>query len=374
MEIYLDNAATTKPCPQAVAAVMQGLTTTWGNPSAVHQLGLDAEKAVKHARGQVAHALGCSPEQLFFTSGGTEGDNFAVFSVAQRYHKRGHHIITTAVEHHAVLHPIQALEAQGFEVTYLQPQPDGTVSPQELLSALRKDTILVSIMMVNNETGAVNDIARLAQLTHQKSTAVFHTDAVQGFCKVPFRASSLGADIISVSSHKIQGPKGCGAVYVDKKLHLPPVMYGGGQEKNMRSGTENVPMILGFGAACEAASDHLADKLHAMEQRKAQCLTLLAQKVPQAVILGSHQAPHIISLAIPGVRSQGLIGYLQERGVYVSAGSACSRGHRSRVLEAMHFPPEQIDGSIRVSFCFDTTAEDIEGFVSALKEAVLGLT
>lgn len=374
MEIYLDNAATTKPCPQAVAAVMQGLTTTWGNPSAVHQLGLDAEKAVKHARGQVAHALGCSAEQLFFTSGGTEGDNFAVFSVAQRYHKRGRHIITTAVEHHAVLHPIQALEAQGFEITYLQPQPDGTVSPQELLSALRKDTILVSIMMVNNETGAVNDIARLAKLTHQKSTAVFHTDAVQGFCKVPFRASSLGADIISVSSHKIQGPKGCGAVYVDKKLHLPPVMYGGGQEKNMRSGTENVPMILGFGAACEAASDHLADKLHAMEQRKAQCLTLLAQKVPQAVILGSHQAPHIISLAIPGVRSQGLIGYLQERGVYVSAGSACSRGHRSHVLEAMHFPPEQIDGSIRVSFCFDTTAEDIEGFVSALKEAVLGLT
>ncbi len=373
LEIYLDNAATTKPCPQAVAAVMQGLTTTWGNPSAVHQLGLDAEKAVKHARGQVAHALGCSAEQLFFTSGGTEGDNFAVFSVAQRYHKRGRHIITTAVEHHAVLHPIQALEAQGFEITYLQPQPDGTVSPQDLLSVLRKDTILVSIMMVNNETGAVNDIARLAKLTHQKSTAVFHTDAVQGFCKVPFRASSLGADIISVSSHKIQGPKGCGAVYVDKKLHLPPVMYGGGQEKNMRSGTENVPMILGFGAACEAASDHLADKLHAMEQRKEQCLTLLAQKVPQAVILGSHQAPHIISLAIPGVRSQGLIGYLQEQGVYVSAGSACSRGHRSHVLEAMHFPPEQIDGSIRVSFCFDTTAEDIEGFVSALKEAVHGL-
>ena len=374
MEIYLDNAATTKPCPAAVAAVMEALTENWGNPSAVHQLGLQAEKAVKQARQQVAAVLGCSPDQLFFTSGGTEGDNFAVFSVAQRYHKRGRHIITTAVEHHAVLRPIQALEAQGFEVTYLKPEADGTVSPAALLSALRKDTILVSIMMVNNETGAVNDIARLAKLTHQKSTAVFHTDAVQGFCKIPFRASALGADIISVSSHKIQGPKGCGAVYVDKKLHLPPVMYGGGQEKNMRSGTENVPMILGFGAACQAAAEGLPEKLRAMEQRKQQCLQLLEEKVPQAVILGSHQAPHVISLAVPGVRSQGLIGCLQEKGVYVSAGSACSRGHRSHVMEAMGFAPELIDGSIRVSTCFDTTPEEIEGFVSALAEAVHALT
>ncbi len=374
MEIYLDNAATTKPCPAAVAAVMEALTENWGNPSAVHQLGLRAEKAVKQARQQVAAVLGCSPDQLFFTSGGTEGDNFAVFSVAQRYHKRGRHIITTAVEHHAVLRPIQALEAQGFEVTYLKPEADGTISPAALLGALRKDTILVSIMMVNNETGAVNDIARLAKLTHQKSTAVFHTDAVQGFCKVPFRASTLGADIVSVSSHKIQGPKGCGAVYVDKKLHLPPVMYGGGQEKNMRSGTENVPMILGFGAACQAASEGLPEKLRTMERRKQQCLQLLEEKVPQAVILGSHQAPHVISLAVPGVRSQGLIGCLQEKGVYVSAGSACSRGHRSHVMEAMGFAPELIDGSIRVSTCFDTTPEEIEGFVSALAEAVHALT
>ncbi len=374
MEIYLDNAATTKPCPAAVAAVMEALTENWGNPSAVHQLGLRAEKAVKQARQQVAAVLGCSPDQLFFTSGGTEGDNFAVFSVAQRYHKRGRHIITTAVEHHAVLRPIQALEAQGFEVTYLKPEADGTISPAALLGALRKDTILVSIMMVNNETGAVNDIARLAKLTHQKSTAVFHTDAVQGFCKVPFRASTLGADIVSVSSHKIQGPKGCGAVYVDKKLHLPPVMYGGGQEKNMRSGTENVPMILGFGAACQAASEGLPEKLRTMERRKQQCLQLLDEKVPQAVILGSHQAPHVISLAVPGVRSQGLIGCLQEKGVYVSAGSACSRGHRSHVMEAMGFAPELIDGSIRVSTCFDTTPEEIEGFVLALAEAVHALT
>lgn len=370
MENYLDNAATTRPCPQAVAAVTKALTEVWGNPSAVHGRGLQAEKAVKHAREQVAQAMGCSPEQLFFTSGGTEGDNFAVFSVAQKYHKRGKHIITTAVEHHAVLNPIRQLESQGFSVTYLTPGEDGTISRQQLMAALRKDTILVSIMMVNNETGAVNDIAGLAKLTHAKSDAVFHTDAVQGFLKVPFRASTLGADIITVSSHKIQGPKGCGAVYVEKKLHLPPFIYGGGQEKNMRSGTENVPMILGFGAACEAALQGLPEKLRHMEGLKTRCLQLLGEQVPEAVVLGSHQAPHVISLAVPGVRSQGLIGCLQEQEIYVSAGSACAKGHRSHVMEAMGVSPELIDGSIRVSFCYDTEQTQVDSFVNALADAV----
>jgi cysteine desulfurase len=373
LEIYLDNAATTKPCPEAVSAIVDALTDNWGNPSAVHQRGFRAEQAVKQARGQVAAAMGCQPEQIFFTSGGTEGDNFALFSVAQKYHKRGQHIITTAVEHHGVLNPAKALEAQGFEVTYLVPGPDGTISRQQLQGALRKDTILVSIMMVNNETGAVNDIAGLSKLTHQRSSALFHTDAVQGFCKVPFRASSLGADIITVSAHKIGGPKGCGAVYLDKKLHLPPFLYGGGQEKNMRSGTENVPMILGFGAACEKATAHLPEKLRTMEALKERCLQGIQAEVPQAVILGSHQAPHIISLAIPGVRSQGLIGTLQQREIYVSAGSACSRGHRSHVLEAMNVAPELIDGSIRVSLGFDTTEADIDGFLQGLREAVAQL-
>lgn len=374
MEIYLDNAATTKPCPAAVEAMTGALTDNWGNPSAVHGRGLRAEMAVKQARQQVAGALGCEPERLFFTSGGTEGDNFAVFSVARRYGKRGKHIITTAVEHHAVLNPVGALAEQGFEVTYLKPQADGTISKRDLLAALRRDTILVSVMMVNNETGAVNDIAGLAKLTHQKSQAVFHTDAVQGFLKVPFRASSLGADIITLSGHKIQGPKGSGAVYVDKRLHLPPFLYGGGQEKNQRSGTENVPAIVGFGAACQAGSQDLREKLRRMEALKERCLQGVADQVPQAVVLGGHQAPHVISLAIPGVRSQGLIGALEEREIYVSAGSACSRGHRSHVLEAMEFAPELIDGSIRVSLGFDTTERDIDGFVTGLKAALAEIT
>lgn len=372
--IYLDNAATTQPIPAAVAAMTQALTDNWGNPSAVHGHGLRAEQAVKAAREQVAEALGCSADRIFFTSGGTEGDNFALFSVARRLGKRGKHIITTATEHHAVLHPAAALEEMGFSVTYLKPQPDGSVSKKDLLAALRKDTILVSVMMVNNETGAVNDIAGMAKLVHQKSQAVFHTDAVQGFLKTPFRASSLGADIVTVSAHKIGGPKGCGAVYLDPKLHLPPFLYGGGQEKNMRSGTENVPAILGFGAACQARNRNLREKLREMEALKCQIIQDLENEVPEAVLLGGHQAPHILSLAVPGVRSQGLIGALEEREIYVSAGSACSRGHRSHVLESMDLDPALIDGSIRVSLGFETTAQELKTFVAALKQVIGQLT
>lgn len=373
VEIYLDNAATTKPCPEAVSAMAEALTETWGNPSAAYGRGLRAEQLVKRARSQVADALGCEPEQIFFTSGGTEGDNFAVFSVARRYGKRGKHIITTQTEHHGVLNPVEALEEQGFSVTYLKPQPDGSISRQDLLTALQKDTILVSIMMVNNETGAVNNIAALSKLVHQKSQAVFHTDAVQGFLKVPFRASSLGADIVTISAHKVEGPKGCGAVYVSPKLHLPPYLYGGGQEKGMRSGTENVPAIAGFGAACAALSENLRENLRAMEALKERCLAGIPEAVPEAVVLGSHAAPHIISLGIPGLRSQGLLGALEERGICVSAGSACSRGHRSHVLEAMEVPGVLIDGAIRVSFGFETTAAEVDAFLEGLAQAAAQL-
>ena len=369
MEIYLDHAATTKPCKESVAAINSALTEIWGNPSAVHQMGLTAEKAVKHARNQVADALGCDPGQVYFTSGGTEGDNFAIFSVAEKYQKRGKHIITTAYEHSAVLSSVRHLEERGFEVTYLTPEADGTIGKRQLMQALRKDTILVSIMMVNNEVGAKNDIAALSKLTHQKSEAIFHTDAVQSFLKVPFRASSLGADIITVSGHKIQGPKGIGAMYVGKNVHLPPCQYGGGQEKGLRSGTENVPMILGFGAACEAAMKNLPEKLRNMEALKQRLLAGLST-MEDVVVNGTPMAPHVVSLGVPGVRSQGLIGCLQEEHIYVSAGSACSRGHRSHVLEAMNIPPEVIDGSIRVSFCYDTTEDEVDAFLSALARAI----
>ncbi len=369
MEIYLDNAATTRPCEAAVKAMTYALTENWGNPSAVHGMGLRAETAVKEARQQTADAMGCDRNQLFFTSGGTEGNNYAVFSVARRMGKRGRHIITSSVEHHAVINPIRELEERGFAVTWLKPDSQGRISRQDLVQALRKDTILVSLMMVNNETGAAHDITAMAKLVHQRSQAVFHTDAVQGFLKVPFRASTLGADIITVSAHKVGGPKGCGAVYVAPNLHLPPLLHGGGQEKNRRSGTENVPAILGFGAACARIYPNLRKDLRRLEEYKTRCLTALTQ-MPEVYCIGAHDAPHILCLAVPGVRSQGLIGALEEQGIYVSAGSACSRGHRSHVLEAMGVAPELIDSSIRISFGFETTMKDVEGFLSGLQVAI----
>jgi cysteine desulfurase len=363
--IYLDNSATTKPCKACVDAMDELLNDCWGNPSSVHELGIEAEKRLRLARGQAAALLGAEKERVFFTSGGTEADNWAIFGAADRLGKRGKHIVTTAVEHHAVLHPMQKLEQRGFEVTYLEPDKEGFVSAESLAAALRPDTILVSVMMVNNETGAVMPIAEMIKATRRRSPlALFHTDAVQGFCKVPFKAKSLGADLISVSGHKIHASKGVGALYIRPGLVLPPLLHGGGQEENYRSGTENLPGIAGFGAAC-AVCDPAAEIAH-MAQLRDKAGKILAD-VPGLVFLGQGAAPHIVNVSLPGLRSQGIINCLQDRGIYVSAGSACSRGKRSHVLSAMRLPPAVIDGSIRVSFSRDNTESDVE----ALKEALI---
>ena len=356
--IYLDNSATTRPNEACVAAMNELLTECWFNPSSVYRPGMDAAHRLKTARAQVAQALGAETERVFFTSGGTEADNWAIFSTAKRLGKRGRHIVTTAVEHHAVLHPMQQLEAQGFEVTYLQPDETGFVSVEALKAALRPDTILVSIMMVNNESGAVMPMRRLAPL------ALFHTDAVQGFLKVPFKAKTLGADLISISGHKVHGPKGVGALYIKPGLPLPAFIHGGGQEGNFRSGTENVPGICGFGAAA-AATDAAADI--AKMARLRDLAREILPEVPGLVLIGAQEAPHIVNLSLPGVRSQGIINCLQSEGIFVSAGSACSKGHRSHVLEAMKLAPAVIDGSVRVSF----SAENEEADVYALREALI---
>ena len=230
--IYLDNSATTRPCSQAVEAMMQAMTQSWGNPSALYNFGIDTARQLKTARHTVAAAMGAEPDRVFFTSGGTEADNWAVFSTAKRYGKRGRHIITTAIEHHAILNCMKELEGRDFEVTYLQPDDQGRITVQDLKAALRPDTILVSIMMVNNEVGSVMPISQMAKLTHKLCPdALFHTDAVQGFLKIPFAAKTLGADLISVSSHKVHGPKGAGALYVSPRLKsFPALLLGGGQE------------------------------------------------------------------------------------------------------------------------------------------------
>ena len=369
MEAYFDNSATTRPCPEAVRAMTEALTECWGNPSSLHRLGIAAHRRVETARQQLAKALGAEPDRVFFTSGGTEADNWAIFSAARRLGKRGRHVVTTAIEHHAVLHPMKELEAAGFAVTYLAPGADGTVGLETLRAALRPDTVLVSIMMVNNEAGSVMPIQSMAKLVHRTCpNALFHTDAVQGFLKIPFRASTLEADLISVSSHKIHGPKGAGALYIRRGLSLPPYLHGGGQESGYRSGTEAVPNILGFGAACEAGTARLREDLAREAALRDRLLAGLSE-IDGLVINGAHAAPHIVSFAVPGVRSQGLINALQDRGVYVSAGSACAKGHRSHVLEAMGLPPAVIDSSVRASLSRFTTEEEVDLLVRAVAEA-----
>ena len=370
--IYLDNSATTKPCPEAVEAITKALTENWGNPSALYNFGIDTAKLLRQARHSVAAAIGAEPERVFFTSGGTEADNWAVFGTVKRMGKRGKHIITTAMEHHAILNCMADLESRGFEVTYLKPDSMGRVSAADLKAALRKDTILVSIMMVNNEVGSVMPIAQMAKLTHRLCPdAIFHTDAVQGFLKVPFAAKNLGADLISVSSHKIHGPKGAGALYISPRLKsFPPLLLGGGQEGGMRSGTEGVPAILGFAAACAAVSATFrADIL-----RESGLIAEFAEKfaaLEGVSVNGSHEAPHILSLAIPGVPVQNTINILQDHGICVSAGSACAKGHRSHVLTAMGLPPEIIDASFRISLCRDTAREELEALYTVLRDEVL---
>ena len=370
--IYLDNSATTKPCEEAVAAMTASLTEGWANPSALYSFGIDAAHAMRNARNQVAAAMGAEHDRVFFTSGGTEADNWAIFGSARRFGKKNKHIITTAIEHHAILHCMKELEAQGFEVTYLQPDELGRITLDSLKSALRKDTFLVSIMMVNNEVGSVMPISQMAKLTHRICPdAIFHTDAVQGFLKIPFTAKTLGADLISVSSHKIHGPKGAGALYISPRLRsFPALLVGGGQESNLRSGTEATPAIAGFAAACNALTSTFKSDIHQEKELLDEVISALSA-VDGIVINGAHEAPHILSLSIPGIPTQNTINILQDHGICVSAGSACAKGHRSHVLEAMGRSAEVMDGSFRISLSRHTTREELQMLTQVIISEIL---
>ena len=370
--IYLDNSATTRPCKEAVEAINAALTVGWANPSALYSFGIDAARALRTARNRVAAAMGAEPERVFFTSGGTEADNWALLGAAKRFGKKNKHIISTTVEHHAVLNSLKELEAQGFAVTYLQPDQQGQITVDALKAALRKDTFLVSIMMVNNEVGAVMPIAQMTKLTHKLCPdAIFHTDAVQGFLKVPFQAKTLGADLITVSSHKVHGPKGAGALYISPRLKsFPPLLLGGGQESGYRSGTEATPAIFGFAAACNAVHTTLKEDI----QRETELLNILIEQMSQldgVKINGCHQAPHILSLSIPGVPTQNSINILQDAGICVSAGSACAKGHRSHTLTAMGLAPEIMDSAFRVSISRETTQAELDTLLHTIKHDIL---
>jgi cysteine desulfurase len=307
---------------------------------------------------------------VFFTSGGTEANNWALLGAAEAMRRRGTHIITTEIEHESVLKPMQHLEKQGFAVTYLKPDSDGRVPADAVTEALREDTILVSVMLVNNETGAKQPVSEIAgALRRAGSDALLHTDAVQAFCKIPFTTKTLGADLVTVSAHKIQGPKGAGALFIKRSVKLPPLILGGGQERGARSGTEALPAVGAFGEAARLGHAELAETAAGIREVREYTAERLLEKLPDLRLIGAGDAPHILSISLPGYKSEVLMNALEAEGVSVSKSSACKRGARSHVLRAMHLPDIVIDGTIRVSFSAESTIEEADYFIAKLAEA-----
>ena len=368
-EVYLDNAATTRVCAEAADIAYKVMTECYGNPSSTHTKGREAKAYLDTARAQIAAALGCSAQEVYFTSCGSESDVWAITKGAESTARRGNHIISSAVEHDAVRKTLEDLEGRGFEVTYLSPEMDGSVSVDAVKAALRKDTLLVTIMMVNNETGGVTDISAIAKmLKAEGSKALLHTDAVQGFMKVPFSAKKLGADMISISGHKIHAPKGIGALYIKTGVKIKPLIRGGAQESGMRAGTEAMPQIAAFGKAAELAFSGMKVSCEKMASLRSLAMSTICADIPEAQIIGGG-APHVLSVSLPGWRSEVLMNFLEAEGIYVSRSSACKKGGRSHVLEAMHLPAQVIDGAIRISFSRYNTEDDVLALCSALKRA-----
>lgn len=369
MEHYLDNSATTRVCPEAAEAAMLAMTEIYGNPSSTHTKGREAKQLLDKSRKQVADALGCTVQELVFTSCGSESDNWAILNGAELMRRKGMHIISSQVEHDAVRRSLDELERRGFEVTRLKPDDTGAIPVQAVMEALRPDTVLVTLMLVNNETGAVTDIGAIAKAVKKAgSQALLHTDAVQAFMKLPFTVKTLGADLVSVSGHKIHAPKGIGALYIKNGVKLKPYLLGGGQENGRRAGTEAMPQIAAFGAACQTAREHLQENYERMAALRQLAIDALRRDIPELVVIGGG-APHILSISLPGWRSEVLMNYMEAREIYVSKSSACKKGGRSHVLEAIGLAPKVIDGAIRIGLSRFTTQEDILALCAALKEA-----
>ena len=366
--IYLDHAATT-PVPCAVADAMYAvLTEQFGNPSAQYPMGQEMHRQVEAWRAVIAKAVGCEPKRLFFTSCGTEGDNWAIRAACWQNRHVGRHIVTTAVEHHAVLNCCRQLEQEGWEVTKILPDGNGDISAEAVLAAVRPDTALVSVMMVNNELGNLYPIADIARgLKAVNDKTLLHTDAVQGFLKVPFSAGTLGADFITLSGHKIGAPKGIGALYIGPRVRNPrPLLAGGGQEQGLRSGTEATAQIAGFAKAVELRQEGLEEKLRHMAEVKAYAVEKL-RAIPDLQIIGDGQAPHVLSVSMGGWPSQNVVTDLGSQGICISAGSACHQGKSSQVVAALKLPRRVAAGVIRLSFGPETTFAEIDACAEALR-------
>ena len=362
---YLDWAATTPVRPEAAAAALEVMTEGYGNPSSGHEPGRQAARRLREDREAMADALGARPEEVLFTSCGTESDNWAIRAALQAGRHRGKHIVTTAIEHAAVREPIRALEREGYEVTWLRPDSAGHIDPAQAAAALREDTVLVSMMLVNNELGTLQPVAQAAQAIRDVgSPALLHCDAVQGFLKVPFTPSELGVDMLTLSGHKLRAPKGIGAQYIRKGLRLKPLLLGGGQEGGLRSGTEPTAQIAALAAACDAWEEDYPARISALKEYALESLSAL----PGLEIVSRGDAPHICAVSLPGYPSEMLVRALSDLGVYVSSGSACHKGKPSHVFAALGLPKRTLMGVLRISFGPDNTREDVDALVDGLKQ------
>lgn len=369
-EIYFDNSSTTKVCRESAEKVAEMLTENYGNPSSLHTLGFRAERAMEAAREKVAAVLSARTDEVFFTSGGTESNNMALFGAAESGAKRGRHIVSTMVEHPSVLKVMKRLEQKGFSVTYIRPDANGEISAEQVFSAVRPDTVLVSMMLVNNEVGSIMPAAAAAAaIKAKKAPALLHVDAVQAFGKLPFSPAKLGADLMSVSSHKIHGPKGSGALYIKKGVHIAPLTYGGGQEKDVRPGTESTPLIAGFGAAAGALPD-VREEYAAMAELNGYCREKLLGIGGITINSPEDALPYILNFSMEGVRAETMLHFLSQKEIYVSSGSACSKGRKSHVLTAMGLDGRRIDSSLRLSFSRFNTKGEVDVFTDTLKEGL----
>ncbi|QOX63155.1 cysteine desulfurase [Anoxybacterium hadale] len=379
MFVYLDNSATTRPYREAMEETVKYMETDYGNPSSLHRMGITAEKAIKESRRMVAASLGAKEEEILFTSGGTESDNIAIFGAVQARKRRGNTIITSQIEHPAVLESCKKLENMGFKVIYLPVDRQGRIDLNSLESALNDQTILMSIMQVNNETGAIQPIDKISKLKKAAekrlgTEILFHCDGVQSYGKLPIHVKDLGIDLFSVSGHKIHGPKGVGALYVRKDLNILPIIYGGGQERGLRSGTENVPAVAGFGKAATLSSANLDKRAKAMEAAKFRLKQGIQEEIPDVRFNSSEEGiSSILNVSFLGVRGEVLLHTLEQSDIYVSTGSACSskKKGQSHVLKAMGLSDREIEGAIRFSFNEFNTMEEMDYVLTELKNAVL---
>ncbi len=361
MEIYFDNSATTKVYPAVKDIMIKVMEEDYGNPSSLHMKGVEAERYIKKAADTVAKTLRCKPEELIFTSGGTESNNLALIGTALAKNRLGKHIISTTIEHASVHATLDFLKSQGFEITLIGTDEHGVVDPAEVAKAVREDTILVSCMMVNNEVGAIEPVAEISGAVKKINPDIYmHVDAIQAYGKLPVYPSKLGADLVSISGHKIHGPKGSGALYVKKGILIRPIIYGGGQGNSMRSGTENVPAIAGFGVAAEESFRDFDKKIEHIKKVKEYLIEKLTS-LPE-VYNNSGDAPHIASFSFVGVRSEVMLHSLEDRGIYTSSGSACSSHKRaaSNVLTSMGLTKDRLESTLRFSIGEDNTKEQVD--------------